>query len=283
MRPGPRRSTRSSGRRRAGRRVDPAEPFGAGPDEPARTRPAARRPRPSGAASSTPVRSVAASAAASQRSAGLDEADLERARAIPEDYAAVRARLRDRFPVVEGGAGLVDGLLDLHTPRQLVGLEAILDRIEGDLRAAPVEAALRLAFLHALLPASRLNGYPGPDRVAPDPGRPGPAAGRRSWRERNPWLAFEDGIRTVRGFIQRLESGPGGAVQARLGNDLRSARRRQRDGGRRDQRAIDDAGDRRGGVARPRLGRRVRRPGLAAGSGSSSASRRSGRTRSGCR
>ncbi|HET9615081.1 MAG TPA: hypothetical protein VFP22_09730, partial [Candidatus Limnocylindrales bacterium] len=48
---------------------------------------------------------------------------------------------------------------------------------------------------------------------APNPG---------PWRERNPWLAFEDGIRVVRGFIQRLESGPGGAVQARLGNDLQA-------------------------------------------------------------
>ncbi|HEY7132591.1 MAG TPA: hypothetical protein VH440_10085 [Candidatus Limnocylindrales bacterium] len=157
-----------------------------------------------------------------QRSADLDEQDLKRARTIPDDFAATRARLRDRFPVVEGGSGLVDSLLDLHTPRQLAGLEAILDRIEGDLRSAPVEAALRLAFLHALLPASRLNGHPhriGSLRIqggrvrSPSPG---------PWRERNPWLAFEDGIRTVRGFIQRLESGPGGAVQARLGNDLQA-------------------------------------------------------------
>ena len=157
-----------------------------------------------------------------QRNAGLDAADLERSRAIPADYVAVRARLAERFPVLDGGVELVDGLLDLHTPRQLVGLEAILDRIEGDLRAAPVEAALRLAFVHALLPASRLNGYPGRIgtlRIQAGHVRP-PSAGQ--WRERHPWLAFEDGIRTVRGFIQRLESGPGGAVQARLGTDLRA-------------------------------------------------------------
>jgi hypothetical protein len=157
-----------------------------------------------------------------QRTAELDEADLRRARAVPADLAAVRARLGERFPVVEGGADLVDGLLDLHTARQLVGLEAILDRIEGDLRAAPVEAALRLGFLHALLPASRLNGYPGRIgtlRIQAGHVRP---SGSGQWRERNPWLAFEDGIRTVRGFIQRLESGPGGAVQARLGNDLQA-------------------------------------------------------------
>jgi hypothetical protein len=157
-----------------------------------------------------------------QQTAELDPADIERARAVPPNHRAVRRRLAERFPVVEGGGGLVDALLDLHTPRQLVGLEAILDRIEGDLRAAPVEAALRLAFLHALLPASRLNGYPGrlgTLRIQAGRVRP-PSAGQ--WRERHPWLAFEDGIRIVRGFIQRLESGPGGAVQARLGTDLRA-------------------------------------------------------------
>jgi len=205
---------------------DPAEPFGAGPDEPAdatspaptpaldRDHPAARK------FYACPV--CRGQRGGGQRSAGLDAADLERSRAIPADYPAVRARLADRFPVVDGGVELIDGLLDLHTPRQLVGLEAILDRIEGDLRAAPVEAALRLAFLHALLPASRLNGYPGRVgslRIQARRVRP-PSAGQ--WRERHPWLAFEDGIRTVRGFIQRLESGPGGAVQARLGNDLRA-------------------------------------------------------------
>jgi hypothetical protein len=211
--------------------IDLAEPFGAGSDEPPdgfrsgspretrrplpdRDHPAARK------FYACPV--CRGQRGGEQRSAGLDAADLERARAIPTDYAAVRSRLADRFPVVEGSSELVDGLLDLHTPRQLVGLEAILDRIEGDLRAAPVEAALRLGFLHALLPASRLNGYPGRIgslRIQAGHVRP-PTAGQ--WRERHPWLAFEDGIRTVRGFIQRLESGPGGAVQARLGNDLRA-------------------------------------------------------------
>jgi len=75
------------------------------------------------------------------------------------------------------------GWLDLHTPRSARRLEAILDRIEGDLRAAPVEAALRLGFLHALLPASRLNGLSRQGRDAPDQAgrvRP-PSAGQ--WRE----------------------------------------------------------------------------------------------------
>jgi hypothetical protein len=147
----------------------------------------------------------------------------DRERAVRDVGAAeVRRRLRDRFPVPDGGDELVDAILRLHTDRQLVGLAAILGRIEGDLRAAPVESALRLAFLHAVLPASRL-GLAGPRipsvRIAggsirsavPDP-----------WRERNPWLAFEDGFRQVRGFIQRLESSALGPLEARFGGDLRS-------------------------------------------------------------
>ncbi len=148
-------------------------------------------------------------------------ADRERA-ARDVGAADVRRRLRERFPVPDGGEGLADAILDLHTDRQLVGLAAILTRIEGDLRAAPVESALRLAFLHAVLPASRLGlaGARIPSlRIAggtiknaiPDP-----------WRERNPWIAFEDGQRQVRAFVQRLESGVLGPLEARLGTDLRS-------------------------------------------------------------
>ena len=148
-------------------------------------------------------------------------ADRERA-ARDVGGAEVRRRVRERFPVPEGGERIVDAILALHTDRQLVGLSAILTRIEGDLRAAPVESALRLAFLHAVLPASKL-GLGGPripsiriaggtvKSVVPDP-----------WRERNPWLAFEDGFRQVRNFVQRLESSALGPVDARFGSDLRS-------------------------------------------------------------
>jgi hypothetical protein len=153
------------------------------------------------------------------RGAEPDEADLRRARR-DVGGAAARRRLRERFPVPDGGDGLVKALIGLHTDRQLVGLLAILDRIEGDLRAAPVESALRLALLHAVLPASRLGSGPGRFpalKIAagaiktpiPDP-----------WRERNPWLAFEDGYRLVRTFVQRLESGALGPLEARLGTDL---------------------------------------------------------------
>jgi hypothetical protein len=159
---------------------------------------------------------------ADQRSATLDDDDLERARIVPDGADVARGRLWDRFPVVDAGDTLVNELLDLHTPRQLIGLEAILERIEGDLRAAPVEAALRLALLHALLPASRLNGFPGRIGTLRIQGGRVRPPGTGQWRERNPWFAFEDGIRLVRGFIQRLEGGSLGSVQARIGGDLRS-------------------------------------------------------------
>ena len=117
---------------------------------------------------------------------------------------------------------LPDELLDLHTPRQLDALAAILERVEGELRAAPIEAALRLALLHAVGPASRLATSPG--RVAPlrISGGHVKVPGAAQWRERNPWAAFEDGVRVVRGFVQRLESGAWGPVPARLGEDVRS-------------------------------------------------------------
>ena len=78
------------------------------------------------------------------------------------------------------------------------------------------------SLLHALLPASRLNGFPG--RIANvriHGGRVKLPAGDQ-WRERNPWLAFEDGYRVVRGFVQRLEGNAFGPAPARLGDDVRS-------------------------------------------------------------
>ena len=136
---------------------------------------------------------------------------------------------------------------------------------------------MRLALLHAILPASRLNGYPG--RIATlriSHGRVKLPAGGQ-WRERNPWLAFEDAFRLVRGFVQRLEGAPAGSDAGALRRGLPGARRRAP--------ATSSCGSarrRRSGPWRPRPrlsgGHRTGR-----GSGSSSASRRSGRTRSGCR
>ena len=156
-----------------------------------------------------------------QREAELDADDLARATA-DVGAAAVRRELAERFPPIDGAPDLVDELLDLHLPRQLVGLAAIMARVEGDLRAAPVLAALRLAVLHAILPASRLTtgqGRTATLRVASGHVR---LPGSDTWRERNPWVAFEDGFRMVRGFVQGLEGGAFGPVPARLGEDLRS-------------------------------------------------------------
>ncbi|MFP5343030.1 MAG: hypothetical protein ACLGIJ_08915 [Candidatus Limnocylindria bacterium] len=155
------------------------------------------------------------------RDAPLDPEDVARAVART-GYDEALAWARDRFPTVDGAPRLVDELLDLHVPRQLVALVGIMERIETDLRAAPVLAALRLAMLHALLPSTRLAS--GTGRVATLRVQGGhvrlPAGG--VWHERNPWSAFEDGFRLVRGFVQRLEGGLVGPVQARLGEDLRA-------------------------------------------------------------
>jgi hypothetical protein len=158
-----------------------------------------------------------------QRQAPLDADDLRRALADPGLEAAL-TWARDRFPPVEGAPALIDELLDIHAPRQLVGLVAIMERIEGDLRAAPVLAALRLAMVHAILPASRLGT--GGGRAAALKVTGGhvrlPTTTGEHFRERNPWLAFEDAFRLVRGFVQRLEGGAVGPLQARLGEDLRA-------------------------------------------------------------
>ena len=155
------------------------------------------------------------------RQAPLDPDDLKRATA-DVGAEAMRANLLARFPIVPGAEDLPEELLDLHTDRQLVGLGAILERIEGDLRAAPVLAALRLALLHAILPSSRLATQPGrTGALRVSSGHVRPQSGI-AFRERNPWQAFEDSFRLVRGFIQRLESGTTSPVQARIGEDLRS-------------------------------------------------------------
>ena len=150
------------------------------------------------------------------RHAAPEAADLDLAGAFTVD-AAVREELRRRFPVRGmGAASLPDALLGLHSERQLGGLHAILARIDGDLRASQVTSALRLAFLHAVFPASRLNAYPGRARSIRIAGGRLRSPGSPGWRERNPWLAFEEGYALVRGFVQTLDSGPLAAVQGRL-------------------------------------------------------------------
>ena len=187
-----------------------------------------RQPRPPDSAIRPTRRALRCAACLDRRGRGSElrharpePADVELAAAGEPEIEAVREALRRRFPVPgPGHDGLVDAILGLHSERQLVALHAILERIEGDLRASQVTSALRLAFLHALLPASRLNAYPGRAgsiRIAGGALRPPASLG---WRERNPWLALEEGYQLVRGFVQALDDGPLGAVQARLAEPL---------------------------------------------------------------
>ena len=125
-----------------------------------------------------------------------------------------------RFPVLDRRTDVAEQLLRLYTPRTLVAIDELIEKIERELRAAPLEAALRLAILHMVVPATRLNAYPG--RVASlriADGRVRTSLPKQ-WRECNAWHLFNEGCRQVRGFLQRLESIPGGAVQARVGDDL---------------------------------------------------------------
>lgn len=155
-----------------------------------------------------------------QRLHAVEDDDLRMVAEFDEAPPALAA-LRARFPLPPGEARsqLPDELLALYTSRQLVALEAIISRLEADLRAAPVDAGLRLGLVHGLLPMSRLNGYPG--RMASLRVRHGHVQqpGSRAWRERNPWLAFEEGCQEVRRFIVRLQSGTG-SFQPRPGDDL---------------------------------------------------------------
>ncbi len=153
------------------------------------------------------------------RPVDVDAADLSLARGI--DATAARQVLRSRFPAPASGHPLPEELVDLYPPRAQVALAAILERIETDLRAASIQAALRLAVVHIALSVSRLNGYPG--RVAQPRvvnGRLRPS-GSRQWRERNVWAAFEEGYRAVRDLVATLgNSGP--RTPSRVGPDLRA-------------------------------------------------------------
>ena len=155
------------------------------------------------------------------RQAPLDDADMERA--MDPEGAEVRARAPRALPDARGRRGARRTSSSTCTRRASWSRSsAILDRVEGDLRAAPIAAALRLALLHAVAPASRLATSAGRVSQLKIAGGHVKLPGNAQWRERNPWLAFEDGVRVVRGFVQRLESGAWGPVPARLGDDLRS-------------------------------------------------------------
>jgi hypothetical protein len=153
-----------------------------------------------------------------QRNLPVEKADLE----LYEDLSRqerVRTTLRARFAAPAVDTTLPGELLDLYTPRTLVALDALIARLDSDLRAAPINAALRLALAGTLLTVSKLHSYPG--RVANlriQQGHIKPL-GERQWRERNPWLAFEEQCRQVRALITRVAATTG-TFQPRNGEDL---------------------------------------------------------------
>jgi hypothetical protein len=117
------------------------------------------------------------------------------------------AELHARFPVLDGRDDLVEEILDLYTPRNLYALHAIGAKIESELRDAGTAAAMKLALAACLLPASRLNGYPG--RVASlriSGGHVRQPASRHQ-REVNVWRAFEQAYRDVRASLGATADG----------------------------------------------------------------------------
>ncbi|MGZ6267585.1 MAG: hypothetical protein ACXWNR_03345 [Candidatus Limnocylindrales bacterium] len=155
------------------------------------------------------------------QSAEPTRGDLKLAESVSPS-GEIRESMRRRFPAPRPTHPLVDQLIDLHTPRQLAGLHAILTRIDDEERPGSLTATLRLALLHAVILASRLNtsrGKPAPIRISNGSVK---VPATREWRERNPWLAFEDGLKLVKTFVQKLEAGTPRAAMARLGPDLAS-------------------------------------------------------------
>jgi hypothetical protein len=114
--------------------------------------------------------------------------------------------------VLDDRAELVDEVLDLFTPRNLYALQVVANKIDAEFRDAPAAAVMRLALAACLLPASRLNGYPG--RVASLRIMNGhvrqPAS--RHQREVNVWRLFEAAYLDVR------------ATLAAMGRERREAR-----------------------------------------------------------
>ena len=121
-------------------------------------------------------------------------------------------QLSDRFPVLDDRREVVEELLSLYTPRNLYALQTIANKIDAEFRDGPMSALMRLALAACLLPASRLNGYPG--RVASLRITNGHVRepSSRHHREANVWSLFETAFQDVRLAV------------AALGRDLRAAR-----------------------------------------------------------
>lgn len=123
--------------------------------------------------------------------------------------------LRARFPVLDGRDELVEELLDLYTPRNLYALHAIGSKIDAELRDNGTAAVMRLALAACLLPASRLNGYPGRVAALRVSGGHVRQPASRHQREVNVWRAFEAAFRDVRAAV----SAPGREGHVRFAAD----------------------------------------------------------------
>jgi len=124
--------------------------------------------------------------------------------------------LRARFPVLDGRDDLVEELLDLYTPRNLYAVHAILTKIDAELRDPATAAIMKLAMAACLMPASRLNGYPGRVASLRISGGHVRRPASRHQREVNVWQAFAEAYREVRSVIVQL----GDRHQARFAADF---------------------------------------------------------------
>jgi hypothetical protein len=121
-------------------------------------------------------------------------------------------QLRDRFPVLDGRSELVDELLDLYTSRNLYALQTIANKVDAEIRDPSLAAVFRLALAACLLPASKLNGYPGRVASLRISGGHVRQPASRFQREANVWRLFESAVQDVRIAV------------AALGRDRRPAR-----------------------------------------------------------
>ena len=156
-----------------------------------------------------------------QRSGPLDDDDLART-AADVGVDEVRASLRGRFAPVDGAESLVDELLastrrasSSGWPRSSTASRVTFGPPRSSRRSGSPSCmpSCRPAVWPSRTAASRTCGS-----TAATSGclrRASGASATRGWRSRTPF-------RLVRGFVQRLEGGALGPLQARLGGDLRS-------------------------------------------------------------
>ena len=113
-------------------------------------------------------------------------------------------QLQDRFPVLDDRRDVVDEVLDLYTSRNLYALQAIANKIDAEFHDQPLSAVFRLALAGCLLPASRLNGYPGRVASLRISGGHVRQPASRHHREVNVWRLFEAAYQDVRTALAAL-------------------------------------------------------------------------------